>query len=127
MHLASRQEDALDAFRRSRRSKVLLDHLCQRRPLGLLGLCAFGAAAGFAATFLAGSRLRPTRPRFPNPHWRPLHQKVAPTCGAHFTYRWRPLHLHVSREELMDDFLVALHVVRPPGYMAYMYATRPRE
>ena len=61
-------------------------------------------------------------PRFPNPHWRPLHQKVAPTCGAHFTYRWRPLHLHVSREELMDDFLVALHVVRPPGY-----ATRPRE
>ena len=38
VHLASSAEDTLHSCRGSRRSKVLLDHLAQVGPLGLLGL-----------------------------------------------------------------------------------------
>ena len=38
MHLARRREDALDPRRGGRRGEVLLDHLGECRPLGLLGL-----------------------------------------------------------------------------------------
>ena len=35
MHVTSRREDKLDALRQGRRCEVLLDHLCERGPLGL--------------------------------------------------------------------------------------------
>ena len=38
MHVTSRREDMLDAPRRGRRREVLLDHLCERGPLGFLQL-----------------------------------------------------------------------------------------